>query len=233
MPIRLVVAEVDPLTSEGLACSLEDNQVIACVVAPGPDLLERCRQWRPCVLLVAETVFERLDLRRFLEVAEYGRWVQALVVGAVADPCRALPYLRLGCRGYLSRRDSLDTVRKAVLAAAAGEMWAGRVVLTQLLVELLEGRASAPRLTGRQREILELIHAGYTDQQITDVLYISAETLRWHQRRLFHTIGARDRATAAEFARKHYLLPSLSGGERGGNSHQLAPLLVEKNHLAQ
>jgi DNA-binding NarL/FixJ family response regulator len=226
MPVRLVVAEADPLTSEGLACSLADNQVISCVAAPGPDLLERCRQWQPCVLLVADTVFERLDLRRFVEVAEYGRRVQALVVGAVADPCRALAYLRLGCRGYLSRRDSLDTARRAVLAAAAGEMWAGRVVLTQLLDELLDGRASAPRLTGRQREILELIHGGYTDQQITDVLYISGETLRWHLRRLFHTIGARDRATAAEFAQKHHVLG-------GGQGHQLTPSLVGKNHLAQ
>ena len=225
MSVRLVVAEADPLTSEGLACSLEDNQLIACVVASGPELLERCRQWRPCVLLVAETVFDRLDLRRFVEVAEYGRWVQALVVGAVADPCRALPYLRMGCRGYLSRRDSLQTVRKAVLAAAAGEMWARRVVLSQLMQELLDGRVSAPRLTGRQREILGLIQGGYTDQQITDILYISGETLRWHLRRLFHTIGASDRATAAEFARKNHVL-------RVGNSQQLAPSLVGKNHLA-
>lgn len=229
MSIRVVVAEADPLTSEGLARSLEDSPLISCDVSPGPDLLERCRQWRPCVLLVAEVVFERLDLRRFAEVAEYGRGVQTLVVGAVADPCLALSYLRIGCAGYLSRRDSLDTVRKAVLAVAGGEMWARRVVLTQLLQELLDGRATAPRLTGRQREILELIHAGYANDQIADALYISGETLRWHLRRLFHTIGARDRGAAEKFARTHYLLP---GGDRGGNGHQLLPFPVEKNHLA-
>ena len=229
MPVRVVVAEADPLTSEGLARGLEDSQVIACSAAPGPDLLESCRQWRPCVLLVAETVFERLDARRFVEVAEHGRAVQTLVVGAVPDSCRALFYLRLGCLGYLSRRDTLETVRKAARAVAAGEMWAPRVVLTQLLQEVLDACASTPRLTGRQQEILELIHAGYTNDQIADVLYISGETLRWHLRRLFQSIGARDRGAAAEFARRHYLLV---GGERGAKSHQVSSSLVEKNHLA-
>jgi DNA-binding NarL/FixJ family response regulator len=229
MAVRVVVAEADPLTSEGLARSLEDGAVSAAVVSPGPEVLERCCQWRPCVLLIAETVFERLEVRRFVEVAGFGRWVQTLVVGAAPDPCRALPYLRLGCMGYLSRRDSLLTVRKAVQAVGAGEMWARRAVVAQLLRELLEGRAFAPRLTGRQIEILELIHAGYTNDQIADLLYISGETLRWHLRRLFQTIGARDRAAAAEIARKHYLL---SAAQRGGNGHRFSPLPVEKNHLA-
>jgi DNA-binding NarL/FixJ family response regulator len=229
MAVHVVVAEADPLTSEGLARSLGDGTVLACAVSPGPEVLERCGQRRPCVLLIAETVFERLDLRRFVEVAGFGRWVQTLVIGAAPDPCRALPYLRLGCTGYLSRRDSLLTVRQAVMAVAAGEMWTRRAVTAQLLRELIEEHASIPRLTSRQREILELIHAGYSNDQIAEMLYISGETLRWHLRRLFHSIGARDRAAAAELARKHYLLlPS----ERGDNGHRPAPVLVGKNNLA-
>jgi len=230
MPVRVVVADSDPLIAEGLARGLEGPRASARAVTTAAEALEVCAELRPCVLLAGEAVFERLDLRRFVELADFGRAVQTLVVGTAPDPCRALRYLRLGCMGYLSRRDSLDTVQKAVLAVASGEMWARRAVVVLFVQELLEGRAGAPRLSSRQREILDLIHRGCTNEQISDLLYISPETLRWHVRRLFRSIGARDRAGAAEFARRHFLTGGFA--DLVGASHRFSPALVEKNQLA-
>jgi DNA-binding NarL/FixJ family response regulator len=231
MPIRIVVAEAETLISDGLARSLEDSQTATFVTPATQEALQHCRQRQPCVLLATETLFDRMDLRRFREVTQHGRAVQALAVGTSPDPRRALRFLRLGCMGYVSRCEDLETLRRAVRAVWSGELWAPRVVITQYLREILEAQAQAPRLTGRQREILELIHRGYTNEQIANLLYISGETLRWHMRRLLRAIGARDRRAAAEFTRNQiFWAPD---AEKVVNCHQLSTSVVEKNHLAE
>ena len=232
MPIRVVVTEGDPLIAEGLARSLEEEQRITCVAASTSEALPWCRERQPCVLLIGEAQFDRLDARRFAEMAQWGRAVQVLILGSTPDLCRGLPYLKLGCMGYLSRRERLETVRKAVVAVSAGEIWAPRVVVAKLLQELMGARAAVPRLTGRQHEILELIRGGYSNEQITAVLYISSETLRWHLRRLFQTIGVRNRAAAADFARQHLWFGAANGGKMA-SSHQAAPPAMANNHLAE
>ena len=231
MSIRVVVAEGDPLIAEGLAQSLNhDSDLQTRAVVEPAGALEMCLEWRPCVLLVGEALFERMDPQRFLEVTGWGRVVQALVVGAVADPELSVSCLRLGCMGYLSRQNSLETLHKAIRAVAAGEMWAHRSVLTKLLRELLDERLSPPRLTHRQREILDLIHAGCNNDQITARLFISAETLRWHLRRLFQAIGAPSRAAALAFARRHFVAAAVA--DRGGGVHHISSEPVGKNQLA-
>ncbi len=232
MSIRVVVTEEDPLIAEGLARSLEEDQRITCVAAATGEALQRCRERQPCVLLIGEEQFDLLDVQRFNETAQGGRAVRALILGSTSDPGRGMSYLRLGCMGYASRQDSLGTVRRAVTAVAAGEIWAPRMVTAKLVQELLEGRAAVPRLTNRQLEILELIRGGYSNEQITAVLYISSETLRWHLRRLFQAIGVRNRAGAAEFARRHVAVPRINGSVVA-DFHQMRPPALGNNHLAE
>lgn len=44
--------------------------------------------------------------------------------------------------------------------------------------------ATAPELSSREREILDLLAKGYTTQQIAEALSLSAETIKWYRRKL-------------------------------------------------
>ncbi len=46
------------------------------------------------------------------------------------------------------------------------------------------GSADAPELTGREKEILDLLAKGYTAVQIADALHLSAETIKWYRKKL-------------------------------------------------
>lgn len=201
-PVHVIVAEADPLSCQGLAESLsEEPDLVAHPVTESlEEALHRCRDHHPCVLLISESDLEQIDTDYFAPLADYGRGVPVLVLGTAAEPGRMVRCLRLGCMGYLSCRDSLATLKKAVRAVGAGQVWAPRKILTLLLRELLNGN-SRPLLSSRERQILGLLHAGYSNVEIAGLLFISGETVRWHLRRLFAKIGARDRAAAAEFAR--------------------------------
>ncbi len=206
MRIHVIVADADPLTSEGLAASLREEPRLAAFpsIAPPEQALEQGREHLPAVLLVSDWWLETVDLSTFSQKMDFGRPVPVLVLGAAPDPERALRCLRLGCMGYAHRRDSLATLRQAIYAVAGGQIWAPRATLTQLLRQFAD-RDDGRRLTVRESQILGLIASGCANGEISSRLFISPETVRWHVRRVFAKIGARDRAAAADYARRRLL----------------------------
>ena len=66
-----------------------------------------------------------------------------------------------------------------------------------------------PELSDREREVLELIARGMSNQQIVDRLVISPKTVRNHVSNIFSKMQVRDRAEAVVRAREAGL-----GGER-------------------
>ena len=213
MGVHVVVAEADLLISEGLAQGLREEPRLFAEPWAGSPLaaLDRCRELTLCVLLLNEALFEHLDAASVSGRVDFGRAVSVLAVGLAPDPEKTICYLRLGCMGYVSRKDSLATLRKAVYAVAGGEIWAPRATLSLLVRQLLVATERGPRLTVRELEILTLIGSGSTNDEISQRLFISLETVRWHVRRLFLKIGARDRATALEYARLHHSPRRLAG----------------------
>lgn len=61
-------------------------------------------------------------------------------------------------------------------------------------------------LTGRELEVLALIAAGLTDQQIANTLFISRRTAGWHVHNVLGKLGVANRAEAAVLAVRHQLL---------------------------
>ena len=204
-PACVIVAEADPLIAEGLAQGLTQTPWLTArpLASSAREALDTAQNSYPAVLLLSEPLLQNLPSEELAGKLEGGRAVRVLVLGNAPDTGRTLHYLLLGCMGYLSRQDSLETLRKAVTAVAAGEFWAPRGMLPELVRELRDRRSREPALTGREREILSLIHAGRTNGQIAGLLFISHETVRWHVRRVFSKIGAGSRAAAVEFAGRH------------------------------
>jgi DNA-binding NarL/FixJ family response regulator len=63
----------------------------------------------------------------------------------------------------------------------------------------------AAELSARELEVLRLLAAGRSNQQIADALVISLNTVRRHVSNIFDKTGAANRAQAAFYARDHGL----------------------------
>jgi non-specific serine/threonine protein kinase len=71
-------------------------------------------------------------------------------------------------------------------------------LLTQVVPPQRAGSATSPStLTPREREVLRLIAAGHTDQQIADALFLSPRTVEWHVRNVLGKLGVTNRTQAA------------------------------------
>ena len=64
----------------------------------------------------------------------------------------------------------------------------------------------APLLSGREREVLDLIAAGSTNREIASALFLSPHTVKEHTSALYRKLGARNRAEAVQRAQRVGLL---------------------------
>jgi pimeloyl-ACP methyl ester carboxylesterase/DNA-binding CsgD family transcriptional regulator len=67
---------------------------------------------------------------------------------------------------------------------------------------IMEGKAMSPdHLTDREREILERLSNGLSDQQIANDLFLSPNTVRWYNRQIYSKLGVSSRMQAVVQAR--------------------------------
>jgi DNA-binding CsgD family transcriptional regulator len=72
--------------------------------------------------------------------------------------------------------------------------------LNELYQRLEFRRRSLPNLTGRQRQLLQLVAAGHSNAQIAERLSISPPTVRKHLENIFERLGVKNRTAAAALA---------------------------------
>ena len=108
--------------------------------------------------------------------------------------------LRAGASGFLVKdTEPVDLIRGVrVVAGGEGLLSPG---ITRRLIAEFASHASRPRpatdldpLTDREREVLTLVAAGLSNDEIADKLVVSPATAKTHVSRTMTKLGARDRA---------------------------------------
>ena len=219
--IRVLIADDQPVVRDGLAMLLgliDDVEVVA-TAADGVEAVERARTERPDIVL--------MDLRMpRLEGAEATRQIldslpdtRVLVLTTYADDEFLFPALQAGARGYLTKDATAEEIEHAIRALIAGQTHLDAAVQQRLVTAVLDQTPPTPagepapasganlpdELTPREVEVLKLIAAGLSNNEIADKLVLSNATVKTHINRIFYKTGARDRAQAVRYAYQHGL----------------------------
>ncbi|MGI4742654.1 MAG: response regulator [Janthinobacterium lividum] len=116
--------------------------------------------------------------------------------------------LAAGAHGYVLKNADKTEIITGILAVAAGKRFLcseiGLTVLEKLLVAEAEGAATSTkdpsRLTAREREILQLVANGLTNQEIADKLFTSKRTVETHRQTLLEKTGAKNTPSLVKHA---------------------------------
>ena len=116
-------------------------------------------------------------------------------------------YVEAGAAGYVLKDDSVDDLVERVRGAHAGQVRVSPGIAAalmsrvseyaQLLDDVETGVGEAADLTPREREILDLIGQGLTNQQIGDLLVIEVGTVKNHVHSILQKLDASSRHEAA------------------------------------
>jgi DNA-binding NarL/FixJ family response regulator len=133
---------------------------------------------------------------------------------AAARLAREFPDVRVI---ILSMHDNEEYVWRALKAGAAGYLLKKEVYLSQeissqlpknfLLDGIAKRKSPLEQLTGRQREILQLIAEGQNTKGIAEVLKVSPKTVEYHRMKLMGCLNVHDIPGLVRFALRVGLLP--------------------------
>jgi len=121
--------------------------------------------------------------------------------------------LEFGAEGYLLKSAEKEELIAAVRAVLKGEKaFSPRInelIVKGFLSRREQSKTSQPPsvlLTAREKEILELVSRGLTNQQIAQKLFISSRTIDTHRTNIMHKIGVHDVAHLVRYAIEHELI---------------------------
>jgi LuxR family transcriptional regulator of csgAB operon len=112
-----------------------------------------------------------------------------------------------GVRGFFYVQDTTEQLQKGLTAIFEGELWVSRGIMSKLVLNNktypLVSQKDASVLTRREIEILSLVAAGATNEEIANNLFISPNTVKTHIYNIFKKIHVPNRLQAALWAAKN------------------------------
>jgi len=118
-----------------------------------------------------------------------------VVLSAAQDPESIQSALRAGAEGYIPKTSPPPTIVDALRLVCDG----GTYVPPQAL-DLSERRVAQPKLSQRQREVLQLMLRGLSNREIAKRMRIAENTVKHHIGVVYETLGATSRAEAITVA---------------------------------
>ncbi|MGH2377428.1 MAG: response regulator transcription factor [Candidatus Limnocylindria bacterium] len=208
MSIRVLLIEDHPIFAEGLVLALSADPDVAVVgvattMAQGERL---ATEERPDVALVDFHLpdGDGPEIARRLRGIAPG--VAVVIVSGDESDEALRQAIGAGAVGYLLKSEPSGAVVRAVRRAAAGETLVDPGQLRRLAAPPATPPESAPSLTAREREILELIGEGFDNADIAERLVISVHTVRHHVGNLFEKLEAHSKLELAAKAHRAGLL---------------------------
>lgn len=228
MEIRVLIADDHSVVREGLRMFLGRDPEITVVgeAGDGEEVVQLARKLRPDVVLmdvlmpVMDGIAATAAIRYELPETEVIALTSVLEGATVVDAVRA------GAIGYLLKDTQALELRRAIKAAAAGQVQLSPQASASLMRHI-QSPSPTEALTERETEVLRQLAQGFSNKEIAHHLQIVEDTVKVHVRHILSKLGVQSR-TQAVLSAVHLGLvpldigkmqrgkPETSAGERQG-----------------
>ncbi len=124
---------------------------------------------------------------------------EVIALTSVLDSASVAGSIRAGAIGYLLKDAQANELRKAIKAAAAGQVQLSPQASNYLLREMQEPEKPST-LTERETQVLSLLTQGKSNKEIANALRIAEDTVKSHVRHILSKLGVQSRTQAVILA---------------------------------
>ena len=200
----ILIADDHKMFAQGLAGLLEDEFDLVGAVENGQALIDEAVRLRPDLIIVdiAMPVLNGLDAVRRLNQAHTGSKVVFLTMHADTRLLREA--FQCGGVGYVLKQSAGEELLFALRQVMSGQNYISPSIEEELKKETLAAPDEKQHfnLTPRQREVLQLLCAGYTMKEIANRLNISTRTAETYKYQIMEGLGVESTAELIQYAIK-------------------------------
>ncbi len=205
--IKVLIAEDHTLVRTGIRLIIEQlsDFLVVAEADDGVQAVEQAVQLQPDIILM-DIAMPRLNgLEATERILRDCAQVKVIVLSMHANEQYVKRALRVGASGYLLKKSATEEIELAFRAVLGNETYLSPPIAHIFVQNVLSGGDEGANvvfetLTSREREILQLIAEGMTNQEIADHLTLSVHTVRTHRGNLMEKLDLHSQAEVVRYA---------------------------------
>jgi DNA-binding NarL/FixJ family response regulator len=204
--IRVLLIDDHNLVRQGLRRLLELSEHIEIVgeVGDGRAALEAVERERPAVAIIDISLPGLNGIEVTRQIGKSAPSTRVLILSMHADEPYVRQSLQAGARGYLLKDADEQDLIKAVTALSTGGSYfspsVSKLLLDGYLTTSTEPDDVLGSLSGREREVLQLVAEGNSNKEIAHLLDVAVSTVESHRKRIMEKLDLHKTADMVRFA---------------------------------
>jgi DNA-binding NarL/FixJ family response regulator len=206
--IRVLLAEDHTIVRQGISALLrsEPDIEVAGEAADGLEALELAKKLIPDVVLMDIAMRNLNGLEATRKIKKLFPHTKVLVLTMYDNEEWIFQILKVGASGYLIKDSAMTELTSAIRAVHQGDSYLSPSISKKVIDEYIRKAEMGEKsglenlLSGREREILQLIAEGHSVPQIASLLCISKKTVEAHKNHIMDKLNIRDKVGLIKYA---------------------------------
>lgn len=201
---RILLADDHKILTEGLATILSQYYEVVATAKDGHELVLLAKDRHPDIVIteISLPLLNAIDSLQMLR--REGLKTKFVILTMHQDVGLAIESFRAGVSGYVLKLAGKDEIISAIENALHGRTYLSTGFPVDLVSILAEAArrptGEGPKLTRRQREVLQLVAEGKSMKEVATVLSISTRTAESYKYEIMHTLGVHNNAALIHYA---------------------------------
>lgn len=209
--IQVFLVDDHKMVIQGLQLLLENNNDIEVIgtAMDGEEAISKIPITKPDVVLLDINMpkINGIDTCKILIKSHPN--IKIIAISMHQETSLIKMMLKAGAKGYVLKNAGKRTLIDAIKTVYNGKIYldatVNDIVLNSLANSSKKKTSPFPTISRREKEVLQLILAEHTTQEMADKLFISFGTIETHRRNLLNKLGARNTAGLVKIALEYEL----------------------------
>lgn len=207
--IRVLVADDHAVVRQSFRFLLDSHPDVEVVgdASNGREAVELAEKLQPDVVLMDMVMPGLNGLEATRQIRKRVPRTKVLMLTGYMEDEQIVSALRAGASGYVVKKSDVAELVLGIQAVHRGNTYFSSAISSGGAVDELmwraksgDGKVGYEQLTSREREVLQLIAEGYTNQRIADELVISVKTVEAHKAHIMNKLRAQNRTDLIRYA---------------------------------
>ncbi|NQT64435.1 MAG: response regulator transcription factor [Candidatus Marinimicrobia bacterium] len=187
MAVNIILADDHTLFREGLLSILNDELgfIVVAQAENGREVVKLARKLSADVIVMDIAMPELNGIEATRQVLDENPHTKVIALSMHSDRHFITGMLKAGAKGYLLKDCAGDELIRAIREVLLDRYYISEEISTNVfddyVVKLVGEGNENPELTGREKEVLQLIAEGKATSEIAETLFISVKTVEAHR----------------------------------------------------